>query len=581
MLGDPIANAAGLTPEIPKPTAADLESQEAGTFEEHWRKGIPTLILLLIAVFVSGYYLVLIRPQIRQRYLHVVESNLKRLQIEQDVAPELSGLTGGANASSSDLSPKERIEILKDSQLSLRRLVGWNPTDDSNHYRYGVVSQHLSQLYMSEALGNQSPDTNSLVAQNLGLAKTEYQNALGAMERVKRLGSVLAPKASLWLVHSKIENSIELTADELPKIEKTVRELTATDAIAPAANLSLAQILVERALRNSTGLESVKRIDLLGEADRCLKSISNNDVKALGLTAESASVRDLSQGKEYANQALQVFWSTRDNAAPSLESIVTAFRCLLIIDSFKEAQAILAEQLRSIPPNDQARFRSLASSAALRHLVANALRQSIPKAASVANIAVGPKGQKSSPNLDLVFSLAIQLNPESRELMGLLQAIAKPNEANDLHKRIIDNLMTEMAQSSSMKRQQLAEAGVDRFVAAVSSVGRGDFSASATGALVASIKMSPAYGVAISRLVVHMLDSNSLSSEAAIRWLATINSECPEVLVAWSDLANLYLKNKQPAEAIKCLEFLREKLPGNPQIVDALDAAKAQLKIRE
>ena len=70
-----------------------------------------------------------------------------------------------------------------------------------------------------------------------------------------------------------------------------------------------------------------------------------------------------------------------------------------------------------------------------------------------------------------------------------------------------------------------------------------------------------------------------LSSSDAIRWLKTINDASPQVLVAWSDRANLHLKDKQFQEAIECYEFLLEKLPGNEQLNEALKAAKKQLQI--
>ena len=73
--------------------------------------------------------------------------------------------------------------------------------------------------------------------------------------------------------------------------------------------------------------------------------------------------------------------------------------------------------------------------------------------------------------------------------------------------------------------------------------------------------------------------SEAVDSELAIRWLKAINDGAPEVLVAWSDRANLHLKDKQFQEAIACYEFLLEKLPGSVQLNEALETAKKQLQI--
>ena len=93
-------------------------------------------------------------------------------------------------------------------------------------------------------------------------------------------------------------------------------------------------------------------------------------------------------------------------------------------------------------------------------------------------------------------------------------------------------------------------------------------------ALVAALKASPAYGVVASRLAMRMNASGAVNSELAIRWLKTINFASPEVLVAWSDRASLHLKEKQFNEAIECYELMLEKLPGNEQVMEALEGAK-------
>lgn len=111
---------------------------------------------------------------------------------------------------------------------------------------------------------------------------------------------------------------------------------------------------------------------------------------------------------------------------------------------------------------------------------------------------------------------------------------------------------------------------------AVNGFGGGEKEETTTRALEAALKVSPAYGVAVSRLLVRMEVAKSVSSRDAIRWLQTINKSAPEVLVAWADRANLHLKYKQTAEAIECYEYLHNKLPGNEQIKEALDAARKQ-----
>ena len=544
------------------PNSSSFESDVTGTLEEHWRKGIPTLVLLLLATFVSCYYYLLVKPGIQKRYSAIIQTNLKRIG--------MNGIDANAdpNTTNTELSSKERIEILQETQLSLRRLVGWNPSDDSVHYRYGIVSHELASSYLREAL------SSGEVArpQFLGLAKNQQQNATSAMERVRKINNMFAPKASLWLAHEKIADNVAMSNSDLLSIEETIRPLLENESIASSAKPTLAQVLVERALRHSSELDLAKRLSLLAEADQLLRTDSPNDLKSLGIQAEAVAIVDLAKAQEYASKTLQQFWSTREAETQTTESLAAVFRCLLIINSFKEGQVFLSEQLQQLSFLDQPRFRALTAASALRHVMTIAIRAG----------ATPTGAANSSKDAEAVLSLAIQLAPESPELISLLQAIAKLEDSDPIISWLKKELtMKETATNGPRLGSNVSETGIGPFFKAVIGLGHGDLGESTTSALATATKLSPAYGVAASRLVMQMALSDSVSVEVAIRWLRTINSSSPDVLVAWSDRASLHLKNKQPAEAIECLEFLIKKLPGNPQIVEALDAAKRQLQNAE
>jgi len=546
--------------ENPIPNSSSVERDVTGTLQEHWRKGIPTLVLLLLATFVSCYYYLLVKPGLQARYSAIIQSNLKRIGMVAIDANTDSGTT------TTELSPRERIEILRETQLSLRRLVGWNPKDDSIHYRYGIVSHELSLSYLREALS--SGDVAN--SQFLGLAKNEQQNAMSAMEKVRKLNTVLAPKASLWLTQETIANNFAMSNSDLLSIEKTIRPLLENESIASSAKLTLAPLLVERAFRHSSELDLTQRLALLAEADQLLRTDSpNDDLNSLGLLAEAVAIVDAAKAQEYANNALQRFWSTREAETQTTESLAAVFRCLLLVNSFKEAQVILSEQLQKLSSIEQPKFRVLTAAAALRHCMLIAIRVGTNPTAAA----------NSSKDAEAVLSLAIQLAPESTELISLLQSISKPEDSDPIISWLKEELtMKGSAANSPRLGSNVSETGIGPFFKAVIGLGRGDLSESTTSALSAATKLSSAYGVAASRLVVQMELADSVPAEVAIGWLRTINTSSPDVLAAWSDRASLHLKYKQPAEAIECLEFLVEKLPGNLQIVEALDGAKRQLK---
>ncbi len=551
-----------------------IEQDVTGTLEEHWRKGIPTLILLLLAAFVSGYYWMLVKPGLHQRYSKIIERNLKQLGMDG-----VDGLKSNSKVESSDseLSPEKRIEILKETQLSIRRLIGWNSADDSVHYRYGIVSQAIATGYLQEAIRS----GHEAVSQYLGIAKTEQQNAMGAMERVRKLNKTFANRASLWLVKRKIDESLSMPTDDLLLLEKTVRPLMEQESIASSAKTILAQILVERALRQSSELDLKQRLELLTETDQLLRSVANTDSVSLSLQAEAIVLVDAEKGREIANKALQEFWSTREAQTQSVESLAAAFRCLLIIDSMKEGQVFLSEQLQQLTAMDQNKFRAATAAAALRHVISIAIRE-VAVADGVLKSPSKAKGAIAPSNAEVMLSLAIQLAPESPELIALLTAISKPTNNDQIISWIKNQFAMDVTAGIENRKQPVSpENGVRPFFNAVVGLGNGALTETTLAALTSATKLSPAYGVAASRLVLHMAIADALPTDQAIRWLQTINFATPDVLVAWSDRASLHHKNKQPAEAIKCLEFLLEKLPGNAQITEAIEAAKMQLKIAE
>ena len=301
--------------------------------------------------------------------------------------------------------------------------------------------------------------------------------------------------------------------------------------------------------------------------DSLFESIAYSSIESLGWAAEAKSVVDAAAAQELANKALLMFWSSRNSASLSIESLAAVFRYLLVINSVQEGQLFLSDHLKELSPIDQLQFRALTATAALRHVVSIALERRD----------VGDSGTLDRLDAAMsmaVMSMAIQLNPESLELLALLEKFAKPGNNEPIviwYKRVLSSLAEAESNRSVPATADLA---TKSFLSAVFGLDAGVVDKSVEDALVAAVKASPAYGVVASRLVMRLVSSESLSIADAIHLLRTINTAVPEVLTVWSDRASLHLKNMQFAEAIECYEFLIEELPGNEQIGEALDAAK-------
>ncbi len=559
------------------------DSDATGTLQEHWRKGIPTFILLVLAVVVSSYYSWIVKPGMRDRYSSNVQANLASLGMKHVEAIESNP---SSPRSPTDLTASKRIELLKETQLTLRRLVGWNPSKDSVQFQYGIVCNELSNRYLDEAIKNQKEGGQATtVSQFLAQAKNERQNALDTFGRVRKLDGEFSDKASLWLTRRKLDDNFGMPMTELLLIEQSVRDVLQRDSIGSEAKLTLGEILVEKSLRLSSDLDANQRLLLLKEADSLLQSDAAISVAALALQAEARSAFDNAAAKELANKALQKFWSIRDSESPPAATLSAVFRCLLIINSFKEGQVFLSEHLQQLSPVDQPRFRAMTSAAALRHIMAGAISLVVSssqtnRVAKDANESHVPRG---TFGLEAVLSLAIQLDPESNEMLALLEKFATP--ANE--DAIVISLMSEFGllgpikseadNAVSQPRLAATDLGLQAFLNAIVRLASGTENDSAIQSLRAAVKAGPVYGVAASRLAVQMVLSERMSPDVGIRWLRSINSETPELLVAWSDRARLHLKFDQVSEAIQCYEFLLEKLPGNEQIKEALGIARSRL----
>ncbi len=532
-----------------------IEDELTGTLQEHWRKGIPTLVLLVFAIALSSYYSLIVKPGIQDRYSNTISSNLKAVGLARVDEIESSGRFRRLDT---DMTLSKRIELLKETQLSLRRLGGWNQADDSVHFRFGIVSNELEICYREQAKNVQAGETrDEQFSKYMGQAKNDRQNAQDAMERVRKIGGTLSGKASLWLSRRHLEENSGMTVDELSLIEEKVRGILEKESRGWLAKLTLGQVLVEKSLRLSSNLALLRRVEMLREADDLLQFDATSDLRALTLAAEARFALDPAAGQEIANKVLEKYWATRETETHSIESLSAIFRCFLIINSIKEGQVFLSEQLQQLSSFDQSGFRVLTAATAIRHVVSSAI---LP----------------ASKELDLVFSMAVQLNPESLELLLMLEKMATSGIEYPIVVSLRSELGLDGTADGTRRVPATLDVGIRSLLVAVNGFGGGEKEETTTRALEAALKVSPAYGVAVSRLLVHMEVAKSVSSRDAIRWLQTINKSAPEVLVAWADRANLHLKYKQTAEAIECYEYLHNKLPGNEQIRDALDAARKQ-----
>jgi predicted Zn-dependent protease len=81
----------------------------------------------------------------------------------------------------------------------------------------------------------------------------------------------------------------------------------------------------------------------------------------------------------------------------------------------------------------------------------------------------------------------------------------------------------------------------------------------------------------VSKLAIRQTAQRVENASGWVQVLNGVTAATPEILVVWSDLANLYLSQSNYEQAIRCLEYLQSKLPDNQEIKDGIERAKAMM----
>lgn len=556
----------------------------------YWRKGIPSVVLAIVTLLLAGYSYSFVQPNIKQRYRDICARNFlllegnspdqkkpEKSEPKQPWQVETEGNDSENNASKRGSDARRRL--LEQTQLCLRRLIIWDKSDDSIRYQSAQVANLLADWWLDRARsiplgeGNQN-EIASLVASSLA----ERKKAADAMRAVQKLEGKYAAKALLWTTRQRLHDNLELPSDEIATAATRVSELLAkvetssTDELKLEAGACLAETFVRRTLNvssldrfdNDAKENESKAIELQPQVLSIFDDAPNASIEDLAWVAEAKSVTDLAAGQAMATRALQAFWAKGQNDSVSVETLIAVFRSLILVNSIKESQVFLSERIQQIAPFEQARFRSLAAAACLRQIVLN-------------TIAADTQGSDSTQACLALFSMSLQLNPESEQALEMLVAVSTPAKLDASSSRMKKLLGMNSEVDKSGRTDPALDGGLRLLLSACVGFHESPISDVALANLKTAVKTTVVHAVVASRLATRLVASDSIRVEEAIRWTNAINVASPEVLVAWSERAKLHLQNKEYSKAIECFEFLLGKLPGNEQLVEAIKAAKSQL----
>jgi len=461
----------------------------------------------------------------------------------------------------------------------LRRQIIWNNQDDLPRYRSGLVSAALAQWYLSEARRvaldpSESKDASAKIRDSISRSRAERQKGTDAMRAALKINGPFSTRASLWMIQNQLSEKVELSTEEMSSLEQTVRDLRVGTRAQESSvwpqdknelEALLTQLLVRSALSPMNAWDVPARVVRLNEV-AALGSNDTNAIKSVAMIrwiAQAKLATASVEAKQLAWNGTQTFWADRGDTQLSVDTIAAVFECMLIGGSVKEAQGFLADQLPGIPSFEQVELRFRTASACVRMLTA---------------IAILSKTNESidANKAQAVLSIAMQLQPESVEVLALIESLAK----DSFGKGLFENLSIAVEQGGEQGLRKLLAVvklelgGSNSQEGSTSSVERTNSILQEFGSVV---KQQPYLAIVISKLAIRQTAQRVENASGWIQVLNGVTAAAPEILVVWSDLANLYLSQSNYEQAIRCLEYLQSKLPDNQEIRDGIERAKSMM----
>lgn len=547
--------------------------------EYYWRKGIPSIVLAIVTILLASYSYWIVQPNIQNRYNRIVETNMNELGLAAEGTATNASLEVVSLGGKTGEDQTRRKQKLEETHLCLRRQIIWNNQDDLPRYRSGLVSAALAQWYLSEARRvaldpSESKDASAKIRDSISRSRAERQKGTDAMRAALKINGPFSTRASLWMIQNQLSEKVELSTEEMSSLEQTVRDLRVGTRAQESSvwpqdknelEALLTQLLVRSALSPMNAWDVPARVVRLNEV-AALGSNDTNAIKSVAMIrwiAQAKLATASVEAKQLAWNGTQTFWADRGDTPLSVDTIAAVFECMLIGGSVKEAQGFLADQLPGIPSFEQVELRFRTASACVRMLTA---------------IAILSKTNESidANKAQAVLSIAMQLQPESVEVLALIESLAK----DSFGKGLFENLSIAVEQGGEQGLRKLLAViklelgGSNSQEGSTSSVERTNSILQEFGSVV---KQQPYLAIVVSKLAIRQTAQRVENASGWIQVLNGVTAATPEILVVWSDLANLYLSQSNYEQAIRCLEYLQSKLPDNQEIKDGIERAKAMM----
>ncbi len=528
---------------------------DAGTIAEHWQKGIPTLILACIGVFVFVYSRWFVRPNLAETYLSYISSTLEQYSIANVINEDENANAKTMERSTtfksiaSALSPAERrqaIEAIEELQIRLRRLVGMDNQNDRLHLQSAFIEQAYAQLLAQDLLEMEVEDVTNSESRLSKLARSE-EKLTESLRRVEKLGGKNSATAAGWLVQNAIVGDRWVSIEALFEYEKRLRQQLATHPADEIASQALAMALVEIAIRPSSKLTADQRRNNLNEANSLFGSIDSTAIEVVHYFAYAQQLQNPQAGLEVAAQAAQGYWLRNEKTSAEPTKMRHVLACMLLSGNPREAQLLI----RDVISGDSADQASL-----LRAMFCDCLVKYLQARSIISNTSNIHGNEFDSVALLLT---AIQLDPRSDELHRLLDALAVGMEDKPIGKELLIREESKSIIAWLMKSIAIIGRGEELDITPV------DATPEVRGSTL----------VLMSNYLLKQSQSGVIPKQYALKTIESITAIYPDLYPVWFDKAALQIELTEYDKAKESLSLLQEKFPANEQVTTLLEGLNA------
>jgi hypothetical protein len=506
-----------------------------------WQRGIPALLVALLAIAIFGYGYFVARPAVPEQYFLAGQQALVDIGVVEG-QKEVS-------ASEEDEDPLEALDKkFQVTNMYLRRLSAIEEHRDWAKYHTALVAESHAGFLLIKAGQALTKGEKRQVEKLFGQSLGESKKAENTMELLSKSDSLEANQAKVWLLAKKIAQPDSDSAKR-EELSSSAVELLGQNPKDELAKLCVAQADIRSGFDEDQTLSSTQRAEKLTRALDLLSSIKKATLLKFALQAEAYDAQDIPAAIEVASRAAQFQWSLSPIDQKSIDSVSLMTLSLVRAGSLQEAKTFLGTRLPTYPTISQKQLVELVEEGLWRMIVC---RVAFPNETRPAKVA------------DLMEFLC-SLNPTADRLHDCMRQLSSDSLENDF----INELRSQLV------RQRTAPWTIF-FVASQAALS--DQWQESRALLQGVAQKQPSIAAYFSYYASRSGKENEERAGFASRFLEQLSREAPDNARIWIDRISFLIEQQQPEKALECLKILESKAQQTPFLLEYIEQLYRDMK---